>query len=144
LRGKRFAGGLETFEVSFGKPVHQSAPRVKLTADVIKAMADFVPDDNSLRSVIAGRIAMGLEKRRLQPRRRKVQRVLQGKIDSVDGLRRHPPFVGINRLPQLCDLGLISKQTRSFRVSGRVTPNDPQSGKIPPAVRVSDSYAQCR
>jgi len=36
-------------------------------------MADFVPDDNSLRSVIAGRIAMGLEKRRLQPRRRKVQ-----------------------------------------------------------------------
>jgi len=141
LRRKRFAGGLETFEVSFGKPVHQPAARVKLTSHVIKAMADFVADNNSLRSVITRRIAMGLKKRRLQPRCRKVQSVLQRKIDSVDGLWRHPPFIGIDRLPQLCDLGLISKQTRSFRVSGRVTPNDPQTGKIPPAVRVSDSHA---
>jgi len=64
-----------------------------------------------------GGVGIGVEVRGLDDRRGKIQRVLQGKIDGIDGLRSHPPFAAVDRLVELRELAAIFEKLGALRIA---------------------------
>src|SRR5207244_10033462 len=116
MSGQRLTRGFEVIEIFLCPPIRQTALRIELAALVIKAVADFVADDCSNRTVVVCSIRVGIEEWRLEKRGWKIQRILNGKIHGVHRLRRHPPLSTIDRLVKLLALTPILKQLRTLRV----------------------------
>src|SRR5215813_11145056 len=101
LLRERFPCGLEVIEILFRPPIRKPSLSIKLTALIIEAVTDFMPDDRAHRSIVICSVRSRIEIWRLKNGSGEVQRILQRQIDGIDGLRRHPPFILINRLIEL-------------------------------------------
>ena len=137
LRRQLLRGRLEVRLVGRRPPVGQLAAGVELGAGIVEAVADLVTDHGADRAVVGGRVGLGVEERRLENRRRKIQRVLQRQIHRVDRLRRHPPFVAIDRRAEFCLLVLVFVRLGAQTVADRVVCFDGEIGVIAPGFRIA-------
>ncbi len=99
LRDERPRPLLEGRAVLLGPPVGELPVAVEARALVVEAVPDLVPDDRADRTVVRGRIAFCREERRLQDRGREHDLVEPGVVVRVHRLRRHEPFVAVDRMP---------------------------------------------
>ncbi len=88
------------------EPVVQIAVGVELAALIVEAMADLMPDDGADATVVHRIVGLHVEERRLQDRGRKHDLILFRVVVRIDSLRRHLPFVAIDRLAELVDIAL--------------------------------------
>src|SRR6266496_5161729 len=88
-------------------PVCELAFGIKFRACIVKAMADLVPDGGADRAIVGGGIRFRIEERRVQNGSGEVESVLERKIQGVDRLRSHPPFVVVDGFTQLGELMMI-------------------------------------
>src|SRR5262245_12968326 len=91
-------------EIFFCPPIENPSFSVELTALIVKAMADLMSDNSAHRAVVVRGVGIHIKEWRLENRCRKIQCILQGKIECIYDLRVQPPFVAIHRFPQLCEL----------------------------------------
>src|SRR5271165_4626111 len=97
-------GRFKVRKVGGRPPVAYASLRVEGAAFRVKGMADFMADDGTDRAIVGGGRGQRVEERWLENGRRKVQCVLQRKIDGIDRLRGHGPFMAVNRRSQTPDL----------------------------------------
>src|SRR5213082_163424 len=109
-------------------PVGELAFGIKFRACIVKAMADLVPDGGADRAIVGGGIRLRIEERRVQNGSGEVESVLERKIQGVDRLRSHPPFVAVDGITQLGELMMIFPFLRSPGVADRmITTNNETS-----------------
>src|SRR5262249_45170514 len=98
---------------------------IELASLIIEAMTDLVPDDRAYRSVVLCSVGRGIEERRLKNCRGKIESVLERNIERIDGLRRQPPFMAIDRPMKLRQLALIMEQCRTLSIAECIALNNP-------------------
>src|SRR5437763_15869737 len=82
-------------------PVGELAFGIKFRACIVKAMADLVPYGGADRAIVGGGIRLRIEERRVQNGSGGVEFVLERKVQGVNRLRSHPPFVAVDGFTQL-------------------------------------------
>src|SRR5260370_1346844 len=83
----------------------------------VNRMADFVSDDGADGAIIGRRRGLRIKERWLKDGSREVERILERKIDGVHRLRRHGPFLAIDREAETRDILVVLKQTAAPDVS---------------------------
>ncbi len=90
-------GGLQKrFSIVFCPPVWEVTLGVKLSALIIEAMCQLVPNNRSHTTVINGIISGRIEKRRLKNSSGKNYLVELGIVPGVNRLRRYYPFQSVD------------------------------------------------
>ena len=77
-----------------------------------------------MRAVVDRVVGVRVEERRLQDRRREHDLVELGVVVGVDRLRRHAPFVAIDRLAELGDVAVVFELVRAHHVADQVVGDD--------------------
>src|SRR5207244_13126669 len=83
-----------------------------------------------------------VEGRGVQDGRWEVESVLERKIQGVDRLRRHPPFVAADGFTQLGELMMIFPFLRSPGVPERIITTNDEPAIIAPFLGITDSNTQ--
>ncbi len=141
LIGERRARCFEMLEVRRSPPVTQLAAGVEICAGIVEAVADLVADRGADRAIVDGGIGLGIVERRLEDRRREVERVLERQVDRVDRLRGHPPFAAIDRLGDLGQLVAIFGELGRAEIAHRIIGADGDSRIAAPALGIADPDA---
>ena len=89
LRHQCLAGLLKMRKIFLRPPIVQTAFGVKGGALIVECVADLVTDHGPDCAIVERVIGSGIKEGPLQNRRRKIQCILQRKIDGVNRLRRH-------------------------------------------------------
>ncbi len=116
LRG----AGLELLAVGLGPPVVHVAVAVVLRSLVVEAVADLVADHGADAAVVHRVVGLHVEERRLKDRGGEDDLVHPRVVVGVDRLRRHEPFVAIDRLAQLGELAIDLEGGRALDVADEV------------------------
>src|SRR5215472_17353809 len=98
-------------------PIQKAPVRVELTALIIEAMADLMPNRGAHAAVVLHGVGVQVEKGWVKDRRRKIQTVLDRQVHRINGLRSHPPFGSVHRLPEFRERSLIVEQIGPLRIS---------------------------
>ena len=90
-------------------PGVQVALAIELRALVIKAMADFVPDDRTNGAEVLSGIRIRVIERRAQDGGREGDVIDHRVIEGIDGLRGGDPLIAVGGLANLCQLIVVGK-----------------------------------
>ena len=90
-------------------PVAQRAGGVEAAALVVEAVAHLVADHGADAAVVHRIVGVEVEERRLQDGGGEDDLVADGVVVGVDGLRRHAPLLGVDRLAGLAELVSCSR-----------------------------------
>ncbi|CAB4933943.1 unannotated protein [freshwater metagenome] len=132
-------GALAEFgAVAVGPPIHHVAVAVVFGTLVVESVPDLVPDDGSDSAVVGCVVGLGVEERRLQNGCGKDDFVHPGVVVGVDGLRRHEPFVAIDRSAELVEITLIVGFVAAAVVAEQIVGGDVDARVVAPAVGVAD------
>ena len=129
---------LERGAVVVRPPVAQRPVAVEAAALVVEAVADLVADDRADAAVVGRGVALGVEERVLQDRRREDDLVHQRVVVRVDRLRRHVPLVAVDRLADLAELAVVLVDVRAAHVADEVAGVDLERRVVLPLHRVAD------
>src|SRR3954469_10935576 len=80
------SGRAKVFRVLWRPPIQQSPVRVELAALIVKAVTDFVSNHGADAAVVLHIVGVRVEEWWVQDSRRKIQAVLDGDIQRVNGL----------------------------------------------------------
>ena len=108
--------GLERGGVLFGPPVVHVAVLVEVAALVVESVGHLVADHHADGAVVDRVIGIGVVERRLENGRREADLVGRGIVVGVDRLRRHEPFVLVDRLAELAQIVERAPQARGLDV----------------------------
>jgi hypothetical protein len=144
LRGQPCGRFFEMLQIRVGPPIAHTSLCIKRAAFRIKRVADFVSDHRSDRPVIHRVGRLGIKKRWLQDRCRKIQRILQRQIHRIHRLRRHRPFFPVHRLAQSRQIALISEHSSAPHIPVNIVGLHFVPGIVLPTFRIAHAHIQRR
>ena len=134
--------GLEGGAVFGRPPVAQTALGVVLAARVVEGVADFMAKGDAQQAVVDRVFRFHVEEWRLQDRGRYRDRVQRRAVAGVDGLRRHRPFVAVDRFAQLGQVLLAAPRARGAHVGDQVIRLRLHAAVVAPGIGVGDLRLQ--
>ena len=138
LRHQLGGQGLKGLAVLWGPPIVQSAGAIKLTALIVKAMADFVTDHGPDAPVVDGIVGLAVEEGGFQNGGRKDDFIGRRFVIGIHGLGRHVPLAAVHGLAQLGKGALPFKGGGPQLVAHRVLRPHLQLAVVAPVVGVAD------
>ncbi len=138
LLDESLCAGTEFGTVVIGPPVDQVAVAVVLGALVVEAVADLVADHRADPAVVRRVVGLGIEERRLQNRCREDNFVHPGVVVGVDGLRRHEPFVAVDRPAEFGQAAVEFQCITPLVVAVHVVAGDDERRVVAPLRGVAD------
>ena len=125
-------------EILLGPPVIQRAVAVIERTFIVKPVTYFVTDHHADTAVVRCIVGLRIEEGRAQNSRGEHNLVSGRHIVGVHGLRRHQPFVLINRVASAIDHEIAVKGGGTAQVLEQVTGHQGQLRVVAPLIRVAD------
>ena len=111
---------------------------------VVEAVADLVADHPADAAIVHRRVGVRIEEGRLQDRRREDDLVVGRVVIGVHRLRRHAPFVLVDRPVHAVQLELPAETPHPLDVSEQVVGADFKTRIVAPFVRIADLDGEFR